>query len=128
MRFWPKSRIRKALAILLCGCALSGVLGMGLFFAQGRYCATQIGAVGHPYFRFVDGKMYSVVCGKRSLEATYRHTADGWEAISVGRNGGTNASPLDLRWSGVVMEGIYFPRCSHFWMNSHGPLWNPWDK
>ena len=124
-----KSRTPRILVTVLCCCGLGVIVGIGLFLAQGHYCAPQIGAVGHPYWQFADGKVYLVVCGQRTLEGAYRRTARGWEAVSVARNGVTNTSPLDLHWSRVVMgqPPMSFPRCWHFWMNSRGPLWNPWD-
>lgn len=130
MRGWPKTRVRRVFLIVLCGCAVAVLAGLGLFFAQGRYCDPWVGAVGHPYWQFVDGKVYSVVCGKRTLEGFYRRTTSGWQSFYVSRNGVTNYSTLDLGWSRAVFgePPQSFPRCWHFWMNSHGPLWNPWDK
>ena len=125
---WKNTRWRKVLLALLSCCVFGALVGIGLFLAQGRYCNRYVGAVGHPYFQFTGGNVYSVVCGQRKLEGHYRRTASGWEAISVSRDGTTNSSPLDLRWSRVVMGELTFPRCWHFWMNSHGPLWDPWDK
>jgi hypothetical protein len=115
------------MALLLVGCVLA--IPAVLFVRQGRFCAVGIGAIGHPYFQYVDGKAYLVACGERTLEGTYRRTASGWETISVSRKGATNTSPLEFHWWGVVMgePPMSFPRCWHFWMNSRGPLWNPWD-
>jgi hypothetical protein len=103
-----------------------------VFLRQGRYCDSHIGAIGHPYFQFIDGKVYVVACGERTLEATYRWTANGWEATPIPSKGVTNTSPIEFHWWGVVAgqppDQTTFHRCWHFWMNSHGPLWNPWDR
>jgi hypothetical protein len=115
---------------VFCLCGVGALAGLGLFFAQGRYCDPYVGAVGHPYWQFTNGKVYSVVSGRRSVEGTYGHTAGGWEAVSVSPKGVTNTSPLGFHWSRVVLgePSITLPRCWHFWMNSHGPLWSPSDK
>ena len=124
-----KNRTRKVLMVLLVCCAVGALAGLGMFLAQGRYCDPYVGAVGHPYWQIAHGKACHVVCGQRELLVPYRRTARGWEAASVSRDGITNTWPLDLHWSRVVMgePPMSFPRCWHFWMNSHGPLWNPYD-
>jgi len=125
-----KSQTRRALVAVLACCAVGVLAGLGLFLAQGRYCDPYVGAVGHPYWQFPGGKVYHVVCGQRELMGTYRRTAGGWEAVSISSNGVTNTWLLDFHWSRVVMgePPMSFPRCWHFWMNSHGPLWDPWDQ
>jgi hypothetical protein len=126
---WMKSQTRRALVVGLVCSAVSVLAALGLFLAQGRYCDPYVGAVEHPYWKFTGGKVYHVVCGERQLMDTYRRTAGRWEAVSVSRDGITNTWPLDFRWSRVVMgePPMSFPRCWHVWMNSHGPLWDPWD-
>ena len=116
-----------SMALLLIGCAL--LILTAVYLRQGRFCAVGIGAIGHPYWQYVDGKAYSVVGGKRTLEGYYRRTAGGWESFYISGNGVTNTSPLEFHWWSVTMgePPMSFPRCWHFWMNSRGPLWNPWD-
>jgi hypothetical protein len=129
MMRWLKNRTRRTLVTALCCCGVGVLAGLGFFLAQGRYCDPYVGAVGHPYWQFTHGKVYSVVCGQQTLMGTYRRAPGGWEAVSVSRSGVTNTWPLEFHWSRVVMgqPPMSFPRCWHFWMNSHGPLWNPWD-
>ncbi len=97
----------------------------------GRFCDDRIGAIGHPYWQFTDGKLYLWTCGQRTFEGTYRRTASGWEVISVSKKGVTNTSPLEVHWwglaTGVPPDQYSCHRCWHLWMNSSGPLWHPWD-
>src|SRR5712664_751682 len=120
------NRIRhpKRVAVIVAGFSLGVAIPLLLFLKQGRYCDPNIGAVGHPYWQFVDGKGYLVACGQRQLVTTYKRTKSGWEATSVSNKGVTNNVPLEFHWWGVVSgqppDEMRFHRSWHFWMNSHG--------
>jgi len=118
---------------------LSAVFGLGatgLIIAsspRGRFCDNRIGAVGHPYWRFSDGRVGIVACGQYEPHGTYRQTGSGWIWINdyKAEKYGPQTNQLELHWWGMSIGPgpgrSEFHRCWHLWMNSHGPLWHPWD-
>ena len=132
MIHWLKSQKRKALVTVLCGCGVGVLALVALFLAQGRFCDPYMGAVGHPYWEFSDGKMQVVACGQRlPSNGVYQRTSGGW-VLFMNHYGRKNTNHLEFHLRGVTIGSppnqMFLPRCWHFWMNSRGPLWAPWDK
>ncbi len=102
-----------------------------IVFSWGRYCDDRIGALGHPYYRFANGSLELVACGQHIPQGTFQRTRHGWVCLTS-EHGVTTAKTLRFAlWSftaGQPPDQLKVGRCWHFWMNSHGPLWHPWDQ
>ena len=101
---------------------------------RGRYCDDRIGAVGHPYWQFAEGKVDVVACGELIHHGSYSHAPGGWIWINdfKAEKLGLQTNRIELHWWGIStgqgLDRLEFHRCRHFWMNSRGPLWHPWDS
>ncbi len=99
---------------------------------RGRYCDDRIGAIGHPYWLFSGGKVAVVACGHHNPSGTYGRNQGRWVWVSEHKAGEfASTNRLEVHWWGLAVgdqpNQDSLRRCWHFWMNSHGPLWDPWD-